>query len=336
MTDLGKVDRAFFDAHIYPHLGAAREDVVLGPKHGIDFGVLSVGEKAVVIATDPVSILPQLGFEQAARFALHIVLADVAVSGIPPTHLAISFSLPPEITDEQFATIWETIDAEAKELGVSVVTGHTARYAGIEFPWVGAATVLGVGDPADVIRPDGARPGDRLLITKGPAAEAVGLLTTLFGDQLTLPEDVLEQARSRMADTSVVKDALIAGATGGVTAMHDATEGGVHGGLVELARGAGVRIDFHPDAVPMLPGVEAVCDYLGMNPWASTSCGTLLLTAKPSAANAVIAALEAEGILVADVGEISEGEGVFAAGERIEHPEVDPSWAVYAEYAEKT
>ncbi|MFC6731697.1 MULTISPECIES: AIR synthase family protein [unclassified Haladaptatus] len=334
MTDLGKVDRAFFDALIYPHLGAARDDVTLGPKHGVDFGVLDVGGEALVVATDPISILPQLGFEQAARFALHIVLADVAVSGIAPSHLAISFSLPPEITDEQFATIWETIDAECRELGISIVTGHTARYSGIEYPWVGAATVFGVGDHTDLVRPDGANPGDNLLVTKGPAAEAVGLLTSLFGDQMNLDDETLEQARARLEDTSVVRDALVAGAAGGVTAMHDATEGGIHGGLVELARGAGVRIDFDPDAVPMLPGVAETCAYLDMDPWASTSCGTLLLTVEPGAVARVVAALEAEDILVAEAGTVTEGEGVYAAGERIEHPDVDPSWAVYAKYAE--
>ncbi|MFC6726965.1 AIR synthase related protein, partial [Halobium palmae] len=140
MSDLGKVDRAFFAEHIYPNLGAERDDVAIGPKHGVDFGMLNLGGTGLVMATDPISILPALGFDRAARFALHVVLSDVAVSGFPPSHLAVSLTLPPEMTDEEFAEVWGAIDDECRDLGVSVVTGHTARYAGVSYSWVGGAT----------------------------------------------------------------------------------------------------------------------------------------------------------------------------------------------------
>ena len=172
--DTGKVSRAFFEQRIATRLGADREDVAVGPKHGVDFGVVSVGEHALVTATDPISILPELGFERAGRFAVGIVLSDVAVSGLDPTHLTISFSLPPEISDEQFGRVWDAIDAECRDLGVAIVSGHTARYEGCSFPWVGAATAMALGDPDDIVRPDGARPGDDLLVTKGPAVEVTG------------------------------------------------------------------------------------------------------------------------------------------------------------------
>lgn len=180
MSDLGKVDREFFDSYIYPHLGADREDVRLGPQHGVDFGVIDVGGRVVATATDPVFVMPSLGFDRAAWFAFHILMSDVAVSGLAPTHLAVDLNLPPEITDEEFEQVWTTFDAEAKDLGVSVVTGHTGRYAGCSYPMVGGGTVLGIGDPADLVRPDGARAGDRILITKGPAIEATGLLSIQF------------------------------------------------------------------------------------------------------------------------------------------------------------
>lgn len=335
MSDLGKVDRAFFDEHIYPHLGAKREDVLLGPEHGVDFGVLDFDDRILVMATDPLSIIPELGFERAAWFAFHVVMSDVAVSGISPTHVAVDFNLPPEITDEQFATVWETFDREATELGVSVVTGHTARYAGCQFPMVGGATVVGVGDRADLVRPDGATPGDRVLVTKGPGVETAGLLTTVFEEFVDLPDETLAAAQERLADTSPVRDALTAAAAGPVTAMHDATEGGLQGALVELARAGGVRIDFEREAAPMLPGVAEACAFFELDPWVVTSEGTLLITVAPEGVADVTAALSSEGIPVAEIGTVSEGEGVYADGERVEHPDVDPSWRVYAEYADR-
>jgi len=333
MSELGKVDRAFFDEVIYPHLGADRDDVVLGPTHGVDFGVLDVGDRAVVVATDPISILPELGFARAGRLALDIVLADVAVSGVPPTHLAVSLSLPPEMTDEEFATTWRAMSDYAAALDVAIAAGHTARYSGIEYSWVGAGTALGVGDRDAVVRPDGARAGDAIVISTGPAAEIAGLFATLFPGELDLPAETLAIARERVADIEVVEDALAVHAAAEITAMHDATEGGIQGGLVEMARGAGVRFDVDRDRVPRAPGVTEVCDAVGVDPWRVSSAGSLLVTVPEDDAEAVVGALEARGTAAAVAGTASEGEGVYFDGERVAHPDVDPAWAAYAALA---
>jgi hydrogenase maturation factor len=328
-TALGKVDREFLDAYVLDALGASRPDVAVGPKHGVDFGVVDVDGTALVAATDPLSLLPALGWERAAEFALSVVLADVAVSGIPPSHLSISFSLPPEMSDEAFAAVWETIDRECRDLGVSIVTGHTARYGGVSFPWVGAATAMGVGAHEDVVRPDGAQVGDRIVVTNGPAAEATGLLTTLFPEGFDLDADTLAAAQSRLDDAACVREALRLAAEADVHAMHDATEGGLAGALNEVADGAGVRIDVDRERVPFMPGVEAACRDLGVDPWACTSSGTLVAAVPPQAVDDALAALDAQGATAAEVGTVSEGEGVYLDGERLPHPDVDPSWAAY-------
>lgn len=327
--DTGKVSRAFFAEHIATRCGADRDDVALGPTHGVDFGVVHVGDGALVTATDPVSVLPDLGLEWAGRFALHVVLADVAVSGIPPSHLAISFSLPPEMTDEAFGRLWTAIDAECRDLGVAVVTGHTARYEDASFPWVGAATGLAVGDPDDVVRPDGARPGDDLLVTRGPAVEAVGLLTSLFPEAVPLEGDALATAQARLDEASCVRDALTAAAAGEVTAMHDATEGGLLGALHEMADAAGVHLAVDGDAVPLRPGVERACDALGMDAWRATTSGTLLVAVDPSDTDAVVGALQDRGTPVGAAGRVETGSGVTVDGAEVDEPTGDSSWPVY-------
>jgi hydrogenase maturation factor len=328
MADRGKVDRSFFEEQIRPRLGADRDDVALGPTHGVDFGVVDLGERALVVATDPVSILPRLGWERAARFALDIVLADVAVSGLAPTHLTVSFALPPEMSDETFGAVWGAIHEECADLGTAVVSGHTARYDGCSFPWVGAATAVAVGDADDVVRPDGARPGDDLLVTKGPAVEAVGLLSTLFPDPFPLRGDALATAQARLAETRAVRDALTAAAAGPVTAMHDATEGGLLGALEETAESAGVRLDVDAGRVPFRPGVREACDALGLDPWRASSAGTLLVTVPPEGTADVLSALEDRGTDAARVGRVAEGSGVRIDGER-PGGDGDPTWAVY-------
>jgi hydrogenase maturation factor len=334
MPEYGKVDGDFLDRAVYPHLGADREAIRIGPKHGVDFGVVDVGGQALVVATDPLSILPELGFERAARFALDVVLADVAVSGLAPAYLSMNFTLPPEMSDAEFERVWREIDAEASDLGMSVLTGHTARYEGCSYPWVGGATAFAVGDFEEVIQPDGARPGDDVVISTGPGVEAVGLLTTLFGDRMDLPTETIEIGRKRLAETDTVRDALTAAGAGEVTAMHDATECGLQGALCEMAAGGEARFEIKRERAPLRPGVEAVCEFLDVDPWQVTSSGTLVITAPPDESERVVSALEERGTAAAVIGRVTEGAGVFFDGEEVSHPQVDPSWAVYAEYAE--
>jgi len=338
MTDRGKIDDATFEEIIAPHLGADREDVTLGPQHGVDFGVLSVEDSAIVTATDPISILPALGFERAGRLALDIVLTDVAVSGIAPTHVTVSLSLPTEMTDDELARAWHGMADHAESLGVSVLAGHTARYEGIDYSWVGGGTALGVGDPADLVRPDGAQPGDAIVLTTGPGAEVAGLFATLFPAALDLPAATVARAQERVEDILGVADANRASEAGDIHAMHDATEGGVVGGLAEMATGAGVRFLVERDGAPIQPGVQDVCEAAGVDPWTVSSAGSLLLTAPPEEATAVVEAMEASGTPAAVIGtvEATDGEGaVHLDGERVEPPTSDPAWDAMARLADR-
>jgi hydrogenase maturation factor len=335
MPNLGKADRAFLADRVLPNLGADRDDVAVGPAHGVDFGLLDVDGTALAIAADPISILPALGFERAGRFALAFVLADVAVSGLAPSHLAISFTLPPEMDDESFSDVWGAIHEEAADLGVSIVTGHTARYSGCSFPWVGGATALAVGDHDDVIRPDGATIGDDILVTNGPAVETVGLLSTLYPDAIGLAEPTLSTAQARLDEAACVRDAMTVAAAGdgGVHAMHDATECGLSGAFLEVASSAGVRLAVDTDGIPIRPGVRAACDALGIDPWAAGAGGTLVIAVDPDHTAAVRDALDSRGTAVGLAGTVERGSGVVVDGEAITHPEVDPAWAAFEELA---
>jgi hydrogenase maturation factor len=137
---------------------------------------------------------------------------------------------------------------------------------------------------------------------------------------------------------TVVPDATVAREFGlrddGVTAMHDATEGGVLGGLLEVAEASGIGLRIDLANIPVRPEVRAVCDHAGMDPYLSISEGTLIATVVPGRAEAFLGALEAAGIEAADVGEVTERSRgrvlVTEEGERtLEHPGLDPFWGAF-------
>jgi hydrogenase expression/formation protein HypE len=137
---------------------------------------------------------------------------------------------------------------------------------------------------------------------------------------------------------TVVPEATVARSFGlrdaGVTSMHDATEGGVVGGLLEVATASGVGMRIDRDAIPVLPEVRAVCGHVGIDPYVSISEGTLIATVVPSRADAFVEALGAEGIDAAVVGEVldaSAGRTLVIEGVDgpLEHPGLDPFWGAF-------
>ena len=341
LPTIGKISPDVFEKLIFPRLGAARGEVLVGPRSGVDIAVVRTAPGRVMATTcDPVFVVPQYGMRRAAWFAIHILASDVATSGLPPAYLAIDLNLPLEITEGELIELWDAMHRTSEELGMAVVSGHTARYEGCAYPMVGGATVIAVGDEDKYVTPEMARPGDVLLCTKGAAIEATGLFGATFPDALPrhIGPELAQKAYDLFDSMSVVGDAMAAAGYGvrerGVTAMHDATECGVLGGVFEIAQASGVGVRLDARAVPVREETAALCRYLGIDPLAAISEGTLLLTARPEHADGVLRALAAQGIAAAAIGEILPKErGMLrttdVGDQELRHPVVDPFWAAY-------
>lgn len=338
LPELGKIHSEFFNRVIFPRLGAVDKSVLVKPCHGVDFGVIQMGNEVVVMSTDPFFIAKELGIERAAWFALHIIASDVAVSGIKPRYLSIDLNLPPGMSEHELEVMWRTVDRECRKLGISVVTGHTARYAGCNYPMVGGATAIGVGKRSELIIPK-PKPGNVILVTKGPAVETTGLMAAYFQDFLRdkYGARFVKAAQEIFYQMSTVKDAMVAASVGGVTAMHDATECGVLGGLYEMAVHSGVGMEINLDNVRVPAVIAKTCEFFEIDPWKAISEGTLLATVETHMAGSVIRELKRKGISASAAGYVvsgKEGIHVTSGGRRTElnHPKIDPFWGKFEEY----
>jgi len=343
LPELGKIDRRFFDEVIYPRLGAKDDSVILGPQHGVDFGVVQIGDFVMVSSADPVYIAPALGWERAAWFALHILASDVAVSGVRPRYLSIDLNLPPEMTEDILEEIWDTIHREAEKLGIAIVSGHTARYAGCNYPMVGGATIIGVDHKSKLVDPRSVQVGDKVIVTKGAAVETTGLMSVQFPEFIEEAYDAetVKRAQDVFYQMSVVKDCAILSEVGGVHAMHDATECGVWGGLYEMAEAGNYGLRVYPEKILVQDVVAKTCEVFDIDPFKAISEGTLIAVVAPEKADQALKALATEGIPASVVGEVtSREEGtwlVYEDGrkEPLEHPKVDPFWIRFEEFLVK-
>ena len=340
LPDIGKISPEIFQELIYPRLGAKSKNILVGPQNGVDVGVVEIGNKVAAITCDPVFIVPEYGWKRAAWFAINILASDASCSGLKPTFMAIDLNLPMAITKSQLELMWDEMHKECEKLGISVISGHTARYEGCHYPMVGGATVISVGDKDKYITPTMAKVGDHIIVTKGPAIEATGIFATALHQVLEkeFGSKFLKKAQDIFWDMSVVKDALTAVKVGvreeGVTAMHDATECGIWGGLYEIAQASKGGMKIEKDKIVVKEEALKICKYFGIDPYVSISEGTLLLTCRPHKSSEVVNLLKKEGInssIVGVVVEEKEGIKISENGEEKElvHPRVDPFWAAF-------
>ena len=340
LPEIGKISPEIFNELIYPRLGAKDRAVLVGPQHGVDVGIIEIGNKAVALTTDPVFIVPEYGWERAAWFALHILVSDAVTSGLKPRFLSIDLNLPIEMTKEQLEIVWATMHRECEKLGISVVCGHTARYENCHYPMVGGATVIGIGEKDEYVTPRFARSGDKIIVTKGPAIEATGIFATMFPQliQERFGLDFSQRAQQIFYDMSVVEDAMTAVSVGvrerGVSAMHDATECGIWGGLFELAQAANLGIRLEKERIVIKDCVEDICNFFAIDPYISISEGTLIIACREHKAEEILKALSRKGIPSSIVGELVDPRyGMILVEEgkekKLEHPLVDPFWAAF-------
>jgi len=335
LPELGKIHPEFFDRVIYPRLGVEDKNVIIGPRHGVDYGVLKLGDQCLAMSTDPFFVVPAFGFARAAWFAFHIIMSDVAVSGLQPRYLTVDLNLPPEMTEAQIEEMWRSVDAEAKKYGISVVTGHTARYTGCNYPMVGGATSIAVGPEAELRGPHRVKTGDLVVVTKGPAIETTGLLAVLFPDKFTAAGGAAfqQEAAGVFDQMSVMDDCAIARQFPGVRVMHDATECGIWGGLYEMARAGGYGLRIEQDRIPVQPVIKKTAELFKFDPFISISEGTLLAIVARQEAGQLISAFRRAGILSEAVGEVTTKEAgikIVSGGRArtLEHPKVDPYWTL--------
>ena len=287
------------------YLAMLRKDdprVVVGASIGEDAALIDMGDKLLVVHSDPITgAVKNIGW-----YAVHIVANDIATRGAKPRWFLPVVMLPPEWED-RVEEIFRDMRAAIDELDACIVGGHTEFTPGLNRPII-SMTALGEVEKTKYVVTGNCRPGDDIILTKGVAIEGTSIIANELYEYLKdkIDEDVLRRARALSKQISVVKDALIAVESGEVHAMHDPTEGGVANGLLELALASGYGFIAYEKDMIVLPETEAILGCVGADLLTTISSGSLLIVSPPSSTTKIIEKLKSEGISAAKIGKIVE------------------------------
>jgi hydrogenase expression/formation protein HypE len=344
---VGKISPAVMKDIIYPNLGARRGEILKGPAAGVDTCIVELGDGQVLVAsTDPISLIPKLGVEDSAWMSVNLLVNDISTSGLPPKYLLVDLNLPESLSIDDLSRYWSALSSECSALGMSIVGGNTAKFEGCELTIVGSGTVLSTGPKTDVVSSSGAKLGDKVIVTKGAAISATGLLSRIFPSTVRkkLGRNAQEESSEYFRKIPVLRDATLAVSVGrgdnDISGMHDVAEGGVLAGMMELASASSLGMRIEKSAIPLSEETELVCKLFDVDPYWSLGEGALLITCDPQKAPRVVDKLREGGVEAAVVGEmVDTEEGVFLSGEgmkgQLVRPAEDPYWGAYYSGIEK-
>ena len=272
-------------------------------RQGNDQAVFAPPAGRMVMATDAHVVSP-LFFPggDIGCLSVHGTINDVAMSGAQPLYLAASFIIEEGYPLADLKRIVASMAQAARDAGVPIITGDTKVVERGKGDGV-FITTTGVGVIAPGIEIDGAgaRPGD------------VILLSGTIGDHGVA---IMSKRESLDFDTEIVSDtaalhglvAHMLAAVPGVRAMRDPTRGGLATTLNELAKQSGVGMLLDEAAIPVLPQVDAACEFLGLDPLYVANEGKLVAICPAGDADLLLATMRAHplGVNAARIGTVTD------------------------------
>ncbi len=294
--------------------------IIIGPGIGFDSAVIDIGDRYLVISSDPITFVT----DSVGYYTIAVNINDVAVTGAEPRYLILTVLLPDGKTEKKdVERIFEDIKKFSRKLGISVIGGHTEVTIGIDHV-ITSGTVFGYVEKDDLVRQDGARPGDIVIMTKFAGVEGTSIISREkdLSDYFSVQE--IEEMRNFnvepgiliLDDVRCIKNAVKP------TTMHDPTEGGIAQALHEIAIASGVGILVFKDRIPVHPYTRRLASIFSFDPLGLISSGALLATVPPDRVNEIIEKCKHfNATVIGEIKDESFGRKMLDGGKLIDLPE---------------
>ncbi|GAH33240.1 unnamed protein product, partial [marine sediment metagenome] len=168
-----------------------------------------------------------------------------------------------------------------KNLGISVVGGHTEITVGLDKP-IAIGCLLGEVEKDKLVKTSGAKVGDDIILTKGIVIEGTSIIATEKERELLergLDKQFIERCKQYIYDPgiSVLKEAILANQNFKIHAMHDPTEGGIATALAEISIAADIGVLIEREKINIFPESEEIFKLYNLNILNTITSGSLLI-----------------------------------------------------------
>jgi len=252
-----------------------------------DGAAIRIGDDWLVITTDSHVIHP-IFFPggDIGRLSICGTVNDLAMMGATNVlGLTCGVILEEGFPIESLETIQRSMVAACREAGAPVVTGDTKVMGRGEIDGI-VINTTGIGLTRKLIRDNGLKPGDKIIVTGFIAEHGLAVMAKRHGI------DFEADLKSDVAPlNSMIAPLLL---TNSITAMKDPTRGGVASALHEMATKSGVGVVLNEASIPITPAVHAVGEMLGIDPLHVANEGKALIGVRPKDVEGVLAVLRVD------------------------------------------
>jgi hydrogenase expression/formation protein HypE len=228
-----------------------------------DSAILELSSSTVSFTTDSFVVDP-IFFPggDIGKLAVCGTVNDLAVSGAKPLYLSAGFIIEEGFSYNDLESIVRSMAEEAKNAGVSIVTGDTkvVNRGKCDRIFINTAG-LGIMNKKFNHIGEGSRivPGDKIIINGTVGDHGMAVLSSR--QELNIKSDI----RSDCASLNGLIQRILE-VTDGVKFMRDATRGGLATVLAELAQKRNFGITLEESSILVRPKVRAFCELLGFDP----------------------------------------------------------------------
>jgi hydrogenase maturation factor len=284
--------------------------IVLQAGVGVDAAAIEVCDDVLVgVHPDPISgAIKHLG-----TLSIVIPANDVAMIGAYPRFFTSVILLPEDAGEELVDVITSSMRRALSRYGALMVGGHTEFTDSVKRP-ITITTAFGILKTSSLVDVRNVKEGDLIIMSKYAGIEGTAILSSDFREVLIdrgVSEETLEEGEKMIELISVVEEATLLSREGLVNGMHDPTEGGLLGGLAEMAYASGKLIRVYADKIPLHEVTLEITEALGLDPLRILSSGALIASVPRERVEEAIDLLKKNNIEASVIGEVlpRRGEG---------------------------
>ncbi len=282
-------------------------------------------EEVLVIKSDPITFAT----DAIGHYAVLINANDIAASGAVPRWFLTTLLFPSGVAASYIRQVMFELGSVCRRLNITLCGGHTEITDAVTRPVI-IGMLAGTVTKRRLIDKRNIRPGDDVLLTKAVAVEGTAIIAREFGDRLRglgMTESDIETCKQFLFSISILEEAQIARDCGGVSAMHDITEGGLATALMELSIAGEHRIRVNMDRIPVFEQTKRICSLLGIDPMGLIGSGSLLICSRKNETETLMDRIRDAGIDIARIGVVMKaGRGIEAVSNA--GPAIWPSFEV--------
>ena len=324
----GKISESILKRSVLKYCKTKREEVVKGAAPGVDCAFFTYPDrqgrdagsqlsdcqdKVFCAATQTVS-LPVI---RAGCYAVYAAVNAVAAGGGIPFAMQMALTLPEGTEESELKRIMQLTEEAAGICKVQIAGGHTEVTGAVKYPVI-SVTAFGYRlEAAERISRGLPAAGQAVVMTKWMGLEGTAVLAQEREAELLerYPFSITTAAKGFEKYLPILPEAATA-LKSGATAMHDMRNGGVFGGLYELAGRLGVGLSIDLKKIPVKQETIEICEFFDLNPYGLLSGGSLLIVAEDG--DGMVKALQEAGIPAAVIGRTTDNnDKVLHNGEEI-------------------